>query len=161
AYSGAFVLTADGTHTVTFWSVDNAGNVEQAGTLTVQIDGTAPTTGLSAGGTYLPGTSFSWGSADSTSGVAGTVVQVDGRVVPPANAGSLAMLSGTHTVSVTATDVAGNVTTDTRTYTMMGVAVVNGSLVIVGTEGDDTITVNAGDATHVSASVNGGAAVAY
>jgi hypothetical protein len=45
AYTGVLVFTTDGTHTVTFWSVDNAGNVEPASTLTVMIDTTAPTTG--------------------------------------------------------------------------------------------------------------------
>jgi hypothetical protein len=160
-YTGAFVLTADGTHTVTFWSVDNAGNVEQTRTLNVQIDKTAPTTGLSATGVYLPGTSFSWGSADQTSGVGSTVVKLDGQVVSSANSGSSVMLPGTHTVSVTTTDVAGNVATDTQTYTMTGVSVVNGSLFIVGTNGDDTISANVTDATHVSTSVNGGAAVSY
>src|SRR5262249_33924488 len=153
-YTSAFVLSSDGTHAVTFWSTDNAGNVEQAGARTVRIDCTAPTTGLSASGTHLPGTSFSWACADPTSGVGSTVVKVDGQVVAVTNAGSQAMLPGTHTVSVTPTDAAGNVTTDTQTYTTTGVAVVNGNLVIVGGDGADTITVTASDATHVSVSVN-------
>ncbi len=37
------VLSTDGTHTIEFWSVDGAGNKEDANTATVQIDKTAPT----------------------------------------------------------------------------------------------------------------------
>jgi hypothetical protein len=36
-------LTSDGTHAIQYWSVDVAGNVEAAHSLTVQIDQTAPT----------------------------------------------------------------------------------------------------------------------
>ena len=36
-------LSSDGVHTLTFWSVDNAGNVETAHVVTVRIDTTAPT----------------------------------------------------------------------------------------------------------------------
>jgi hypothetical protein len=37
-------LTTDGTHTVVYWSVDWAGNVEQKHTVTVTVDKTPPTT---------------------------------------------------------------------------------------------------------------------
>ncbi|WP_372661897.1 LamG-like jellyroll fold domain-containing protein [Cohnella sp.] len=41
--TGASVsLKEDGIHTLVYWSVDNAGNVEEAHTVTVQIDKTAP-----------------------------------------------------------------------------------------------------------------------
>ena len=36
-------FTADGVHTLTYWSVDNAGNVESTHVVTVRIDKTAPT----------------------------------------------------------------------------------------------------------------------
>ncbi|KRE43667.1 OmpL47-type beta-barrel domain-containing protein [Knoellia sp. Soil729] len=36
-------ITTEGTHTVAYWSVDNAGNTETAGTATVLVDKTAPT----------------------------------------------------------------------------------------------------------------------
>jgi hypothetical protein len=45
---------------------------------------------------------------------------VDGQVVSTVDSGSLAMLPGTHTVSVTTTDRAGNATTDTQTYATAG-----------------------------------------
>ncbi|WP_193747774.1 carbohydrate-binding protein [Neobacillus niacini] len=37
------VFTKEGVHTLTYWSVDKAGNVEQRHTVTVKIDKTAPT----------------------------------------------------------------------------------------------------------------------
>ncbi len=38
----SITLSGDGTHTVSFWSVDNAGNAEQAQSVEIKIDGTAP-----------------------------------------------------------------------------------------------------------------------
>src|SRR5262249_7856796 len=38
----AVTTTAEGVHTVSFWSVDHAGNVETAHTVTVKLDKTAP-----------------------------------------------------------------------------------------------------------------------
>jgi hypothetical protein len=46
-YSGPFSVTDKGTHTITFWSVDNAGNVEESSTpahsIILKIDGVPPT----------------------------------------------------------------------------------------------------------------------
>ena len=46
AYTGPFTESLEGIHTVTFWSVDKAGNVEDqdkdANTITVRVDTTAP-----------------------------------------------------------------------------------------------------------------------
>lgn len=42
-YDNPFIVSGDGTHTVTYWSEDNAGNTEIAKTVQVKIDTTAPT----------------------------------------------------------------------------------------------------------------------
>src|SRR5215475_5864105 len=47
-YTGALALASDGVKTIHYRSVDNAGNVEGAKSLTVKIDQTAPTVSLSA-----------------------------------------------------------------------------------------------------------------
>jgi len=56
AYAGTFTLTAEGTHTVTFYSVDLVGNTEVAHSSTVAVDATAPRTSLLVlGGRQFPG----------------------------------------------------------------------------------------------------------
>jgi uncharacterized lipoprotein YddW (UPF0748 family) len=47
-YTGALAFVSDGVKTIHYRSVDNAGNVEAAQSLTVKIDQTAPTVSLSA-----------------------------------------------------------------------------------------------------------------
>ncbi|MGH9754704.1 MAG: family 10 glycosylhydrolase [Blastocatellia bacterium] len=47
-YTGGLALASDGVKTIHYRSVDNAGNVEAARSLTVKIDQTAPTISLSA-----------------------------------------------------------------------------------------------------------------
>jgi alpha-tubulin suppressor-like RCC1 family protein len=42
-YSGPVVVSGDGTHTVSYWAGDVAGNVSPTGTVTVRLDATAPT----------------------------------------------------------------------------------------------------------------------
>ncbi len=80
-YSGAFEHSQKGTHTITFWSVDNAGNVEDktaAGhTITLKIDDIKPT----ITGSRLPAANdFGWNNGpvdvrfvctDAESGIAG------------------------------------------------------------------------------------------
>ena len=53
-------INGDGDHTVSFWSVDVAGNVETATSLTIQIDSSAPTI------TYLPLVLDPWYNSDVT-----------------------------------------------------------------------------------------------
>jgi hypothetical protein len=43
-YDGPFTISAEGPHTVTFWSLDKVGNLEEAGLGSVIIDMTAPVT---------------------------------------------------------------------------------------------------------------------
>jgi endo-1,4-beta-xylanase len=52
--SGNSVTISDeGIHTLTYWSVDNAGNVEQVNTKTIKLDKTAPTLNISLDKTTL------------------------------------------------------------------------------------------------------------
>lgn len=52
-YVSPFTVSGDAVHTVAFWSVDVAGNVEAAKQLTLRIDGTRPTLTASANKTQL------------------------------------------------------------------------------------------------------------
>jgi hypothetical protein len=46
-------FTAEGTHTLTYWSVDKAGNTEEAKSVAIQIDKTAPTVNVGLDKTTL------------------------------------------------------------------------------------------------------------
>jgi Ca2+-binding RTX toxin-like protein len=91
----------------------------------------------------VPGTSYTWSAADLLSGVADVALSIDhaapGQSV--AASGAAMMAPGTHTVSISATDQAGNSASATQTYTVVGAGLVAGDLVVVGTEGCDTIDI--------------------
>lgn len=82
-YTAPFAVSGDGVHGITYWSVDNVGNVETASSGTINIDTTAPTLSVTidpvspaATGWYnistgAPAVSFTYG--DATSGLAGTL----------------------------------------------------------------------------------------
>jgi hypothetical protein len=91
-YSGAFDYATPGTHTITFWSQDAAGNLEDATapghSVTVKIDGIKPTiTGTAAPAPNTKGwnntdVTVSFSCADAESGIAScpdnTVLDQDG-----------------------------------------------------------------------------------
>lgn len=66
-YAGAFDFSTPGVHTITFWSVDAAGNLEDAAaaghSVTVKIDGIKPT--ISGSATPAPNTA-GWNNTDVT-----------------------------------------------------------------------------------------------
>ncbi len=117
-YAGAFNVSGEGSHPVTYWSVDNVGNVESAGTGYVNIDATPPTVGDDGDG--------AWHNSDVTvhltagdsggSGVAGTQYRALGAstwndaggnaftVLAPAGGGN----DGAHPFEYRALDAAGN-----------------------------------------------------
>ncbi|MDX6635775.1 MAG: hypothetical protein QOF06_1978 [Solirubrobacterales bacterium] len=120
-YSGAFSLTA--TTTVRYRSVDTAGNWEEAHSQTVQIDGQAPSTKIiaPANGATVTGTVNIQAEATDNVGVASVRFFLDGvslgsKTTPTVSGGSVyqwkwetgALAKGPHTLTVVATDVAGN-----------------------------------------------------
>ncbi|MCX7569465.1 Ig-like domain repeat protein [Tumebacillus sp. DT12] len=110
----SFTVTGEGIHTVTFYSVDNAGNIEQANTAEVKIDKTAPTVTLAPlKSEYVMGDklTLSYTATDNLSGIASSVMTINGKEV--ANGTTLTLQPGEYTVQVTATDNAGNKTTTT------------------------------------------------
>lgn len=87
-YTSAFDVSGDGSHVVNYWSVDAVGNAEQPHSLTVKIDGSAPSTQLSVSGTAgdngwyrSPSVQVFLPSADGLSGVASTYYSLDGGAV--------------------------------------------------------------------------------
>lgn len=118
AYSGSFTLSLDGTHLVTYYSEDNAGNVEVQTTLAVKIDAAAP----SSSATVLPVFTDSktitlyYSVGDLTSGISHVELWVKTPSAGWALHGSLtssptpyiASAEGEHQFRTIAVDVAGN-----------------------------------------------------
>jgi sugar lactone lactonase YvrE len=113
-YSAPFTIAGDGSHPLSFWSVDKAGNVEdktaQSNTVTVQIDATPP------------GINGSRSPAANSDGWNNTDVTVSFDCTDPAPSSGMASCTGPTTVSTegagqsvtgTATDKAGNSATAT------------------------------------------------
>ncbi len=105
-YSAPFTINTEGSHTVTFWSTDNAGNGEIVQSVGVLIDLTGPsisgaaTTSPNANGWYNSAVTIHWTCSDSLSGLASC---------PPDQ--TISTEGANQTVSGTATDNAGNSTT--------------------------------------------------
>jgi hypothetical protein len=102
------IITSEGTHTLTYWSIDKAGNTEEKHTATVQIDKTAPTISgaatspPNANGWYNNNVTVHFTSADSGSGVASSTQDT-----------TLSAEGANQSVQGTATDNAGNSATTT------------------------------------------------
>ena len=99
--SASFTLTDNGTHSIAYWAVDNAGNVETTSYVTIKIDKIAPLTTLTRADGQL-----TLSAVDAHSGVSTIKVQVNG--------GDIVDYSGpfsdyVHTVRYWSEDVAGNV----------------------------------------------------
>jgi hypothetical protein len=113
------VISTEGAHNITFWSVDNAGNVEDSSAVAnmadVKIDKTSPTVEVKSGPDVLTNSTsatFVFRGEDDASGLDHLECQLDsGGWVTCASewtyAGPLA--TGDHTLEVRAVDRAGNV----------------------------------------------------
>jgi regulation of enolase protein 1 (concanavalin A-like superfamily) len=116
AYTGPVRLADDGEHTVAYRSTDQAGNVEDAGSVTVRIDATAPSmklTGVTDGTSYGDSKTVTLGATvtDAGSGVGSTALTLDGKELAAGTKLTLYEVSlGWHEVAASATDKAGNTT---------------------------------------------------
>ncbi|WP_404383573.1 PxKF domain-containing protein [Knoellia locipacati] len=116
-YEKPLELTEDGTHTVTFWSTDGAGNFEAAGApVVVRVDGTAPVTSVvnpispDSGWFVTSGIPFAFSTTESGSGTHATYYTIDGGPAQTYGQPFTQDLSdGVHQVTYWSTDVAGNV----------------------------------------------------
>jgi hypothetical protein len=124
-YSGAVTVSGQGTHAITYWSADNAGNTEAANTAQLRLDTVEPSTSTAvspaapngSGGWYVTTPSFTLSASDATSGVASTLYKIDSGATQTYS-GAVSIPDGQHTVSYWSVDAAGNVESATTTATI-------------------------------------------
>ncbi|TJY41801.1 hypothetical protein E5161_11395 [Cohnella pontilimi] len=99
----------EGIHHISFYSIDAAGNKEEARTVVVKMDGTAPVTESDAPqGWAKDNAAVKLGATDALSGVAHTFYSVDGSKYVEGNTLTIAT-EGIHTIAYYSADAAGNV----------------------------------------------------
>jgi len=102
-YSAPFDISDDGTHTIEFYSVDNAGNEEEAQTAEIKVDATAPTATAS-----VVASEVTLSAVDGTSGVSMILYRIDDGDWQVYDGAFVVEGSGNHTVEYYAADNAGN-----------------------------------------------------
>lgn len=116
-YTGTFSFGTKGAHTITYWSVDNAGNVEDSSTnvVTLKIDGNPPTTTVinpispDSGWFVTSGIPVAFRATDDESGVAATYYSIDGGEVRTYGDPFTEELGdGAHTITYWSVDIARN-----------------------------------------------------
>jgi outer membrane protein assembly factor BamB len=113
--SSPFTVSGDGTHTVSFWSTDLAGNNGSTNTITIKIDATAPSTQAALSGTpgvngwYSTAVQVTLSATDGTSGPGSSYYTVDGGLQQTYAGPFTLSTSGSHTVLYWSKDLADNV----------------------------------------------------
>ena len=130
--TASFTLSDSGTHSLSYFAVDNAGNTETTQHATVKIDKIAPVTTLTRSGGLI-----TLSATDAHSGVAKIKYQVNGGPVADY---SVPFADTVHTVAYWAEDVATNVetaSTDIINPGMQAISVtqsrVTGGIGVIGT----------------------------
>ncbi|HSK46439.1 MAG TPA: hypothetical protein VLA05_00370, partial [Coriobacteriia bacterium] len=109
-------FTAQGPHTIEYWSIDRGGNTEVHRTATINVDWTVPTVSSNAATTYTETATITITAADlpaNGAGLANIVYRVDGGTQQNAPSGAAATDlvvggAGTHSIEYWALDNAGN-----------------------------------------------------
>jgi len=114
-YSAPFPVSAQGATALQYWSVDAAGNVETAKTVSVRVDTVAPTvpSALSASAISTSAVDLVWsGSTDAVSGIAYYGIYRNGSLVASSTSTSFTATGltpgQTYAFAVAARDIAGN-----------------------------------------------------
>ena len=109
-----FASYTEGSHTISYRSIDNLGTTEDAKTLIVIVDKTPPQTAITASDTMIEGvintvspkTRFTFSSSDNLSGVKDISYKIDGGAWQPylANFSLSGLAAGAHTITYKAMD---------------------------------------------------------
>ena len=124
-YTGAVTVSGQGVHTITYWSVDNAGNTETANTTHIKLDNVKPSTSIAvtpvspngSNGWYVTTPSFTLSASDATSGVATTLYKIDSGATQTYS-GAVSIPDGQHTITYWSVDTAGNTESAATTSTI-------------------------------------------
>ncbi|UCD93130.1 MAG: Ig-like domain repeat protein [Methanobacteriota archaeon] len=114
-YTGSFAVGGDGAHTVEYYSVDEAGNIESTKSVQVSIDTTPPDSNGTPSGTigennwYVENVTFSLDATDSTSSVQYIQYRIDYGPWLIYNSPFLVSGEGSHIIEFYSLDNAGNV----------------------------------------------------
>jgi hypothetical protein len=124
-YTGPFTIAVEGTTHITAQATDKSGNTETpAAAAAVMIDTSGPTVGITSphAREYVrtDAMAVAFSATDSVSGMAGTpAVMLDGAPLTSSAVDLLTMTLGTHTVTVSAIDLAGNLSQQSVTFRMV------------------------------------------
>jgi len=119
-----FTVKQEGIHSIQFYSVDLAGNVEKSNTIEVKIDKTVPAVSMDVNKEYKLGDSvqLKYSANDNLSGVVSEKMIVTSpslKTTVVANGESVKIdEQGTYNVTITVTDAAGNSTTITKQFSV-------------------------------------------
>ncbi|MDO8916095.1 MAG: chitobiase/beta-hexosaminidase C-terminal domain-containing protein, partial [Coriobacteriia bacterium] len=106
--SGPVVISAEGTHTLRYRSVDVAGNLEDTRTKTIRVDSTPPTSSCNATSAYASTATITFSATDALSGLAKTEYNLDGAGWVEGTS-TVTAVGGPHQLQWRATDRVGNV----------------------------------------------------
>ena len=129
-YSGPFDVAVNGKPIVEYRATDRAGNREPWRALTLKIDTAPPVIAVpvtgkagTTAGTWRGPVSVAATVSDATAGVASKTISVDSApAIPLGSTPVVVDGDGSHTVTVAATDAAGNAATATAAFTIDTVA---------------------------------------
>lgn len=141
-------ISAEGTTTLSYRSLDILGNTEPVSTKLVRIDRTVPHTTDNAPSDWSASpVTVSLTASDSASGVSGTWYRVNAGAVTTYTAGILVSVQGTTTIEYGSRDTAGNIeTTETTSVRIDSSKPVTTSNAPVATQSRDvTVTLTATD----------------
>lgn len=127
-YTDALVFSDEGTHTLTFRSVDLAGNVEEPQTLLVKLDKSMPTWNVTLNGESLQdgavvqeeaqSLTFVLIAEDAGSGVQAVTMSLDGAAYESGQTVDLSGQYGEHTLGIEVVDAAGHQVGGSLTFTI-------------------------------------------
>jgi outer membrane protein assembly factor BamB len=164
---GRFAISSDGIHTVEFWSMDVAGNMESHQTRVVKIDATVPVTqsALSgaggANGWYVSAVQASLSAVDNLSGVAGTFYKVDGGAVQNYTGAFSLSSDGTHTIEYWSADLAGDVESPQTRIVRIDTTAPVTQIALSGTSGSNGWYVSAVQASLIATDNHSGVQATY